>query len=136
MLHPCVDLCHELLRHLQVVLVTMGEHGLLVARRGSANDPLPLENDDEVKPAGGFVVSAKHYPVQQLVRDVACVSGAGDCFAAGFISAALRGADQDLAVGSGMEAARFTLGYSRSVPVELSRDVVDWTRRADGKTIL
>ena len=41
------DLCQDLLRRLQVVLVTLGEGGVLLARRGSHNEPLPLENDDE-----------------------------------------------------------------------------------------
>ena len=52
-----VELCQDLLRRLQVVLVTLGEDGVLLARRGSHHEPLPLENDDEV--SGKFKISPK-----------------------------------------------------------------------------
>ena len=35
-----------------------------------------------------------------------CVSGAGDCFAAAFISSALRAASQDEAVAAGIQVGR------------------------------
>ena len=49
-------------------------------------------------------MSAVHYPVQPMDSgSVVCVSGAGDCFAAAFISSALRAAPQDEAVAAGIQ---------------------------------
>jgi bifunctional ADP-heptose synthase (sugar kinase/adenylyltransferase) len=135
LLHSCVDLCQDLLRTVQVVLVTLGEEGSLLVRRGSANEQLPLRNDNEVKEAGSFVTSAKFYPVQKA-ENVVCVSGAGDCFAAAFISSVIRGGTQDRAVAAGIQAAKFCLGYTRSVPVDMGRNVIDWNREAQGRVIL
>ena len=83
----------------------------------------------QVKSPGEFTVSAVHYPVQPMdqgncymiylkifscmqlmyllsfviLGGVVCVSGAGDCFAAAFISSALRAASQDEAVAAGIQ---------------------------------
>ena len=60
-----------------------------------------------MKSAGEFTVSAIHYPVRPMdPSGVVCVSGAGDCFAAAFISSALRAATQDEAVAAGIQVLK------------------------------
>ena len=52
-------------------------------------------------------MSAIHYPVRPMdPSGVVCVSGAGDCFAAAFISSALRAATQDEAVAAGIQVLK------------------------------
>ena len=59
-------------------------------------------------------MSAVHYPVEPMDSSVVCVSGAGDCFAAAFISSALRGAaaSQDEAVAAGIQGGPLMGGFS------------------------
>ncbi len=130
-----------LLRHLQVVVVTMGEGGVLVVRRGSRDDPLPLHNDpdpvedEEEMPA----LSARHYPSEKKKRKggrrVTSVNGAGDCLAAAFLSAALRRRPQDCAVSAGLQAARTCMAVGKAVPHDLSADSLDWEATAEGTDV-
>ena len=74
-LKNCVKISENLMRSLQVILLTLGDLGVLVIRRGSHSDPLPLENDPvchEVAPQ----FSATYYPVPAFLKGgVTCVSG-------------------------------------------------------------
>lgn len=56
-------------------------------------DPLPLKNDPRVLRSEEVQHSATFYPIQSL-KKVVSVSGAGDCFTAAFVAAALRGLNQ------------------------------------------
>ena len=115
--------CDDLLRHVQVVLVTLGEDGVVVVRRGSPDQPLPLKNDPRVlTPAELTGVSEKRYPILDgnNNNNVVSVSGSGDCFAAGFISALLSGClDQDKAIEAGLKAAARSIQCIEAVPDNL-----------------
>ena len=136
-LRSVAESCRDLLREIQVLLVTLGEAGVMVVRRGEADDPLPTENDPRVVSDGNDgAVSAVHYPVE-LVREVASVSGAGDCLAAGFVASLLKGVTcQDVAVSAGIQASRLSLADLKAVPFGMTASDVDWERRAEGRTIL
>lgn len=117
---------------LSVVMVTMSELGVLLVRRGEPTDPLPLSGQPAA--SAGAPVSAMWYrgapcPPAEIVS----VSGAGDCLAAGFIAAVLRGCGQAAAVGAGLEAARQSCRVSAAVPGALD---VSWTREAAGVRLL
>lgn len=79
-LSECRSASHDLMKSVQVVLVTLGELGVLVIRRGSRSDPLPTENDPvryDVAPA----YSATYYPVPAKPDcGITCVSGKISCF--------------------------------------------------------
>jgi len=128
--------CLPLLQQgLQVVVVTMGSEGVLVVRRGRPDDPLPIKNDP-VTPIAEKI-SAVHYPCPLVATDVASVSGAGDCFAAAFVTAFLvHGLPQGNAVASGMQAATHSLRDSSAVPESLTEDVIIWTDVVKGNSIV
>ncbi len=130
------SLASSLLRHLQVVVVTMGEGGVMVVRRGSAADPLPLHNDQEEWQSGERVArsSARHYPSRPVER-VASVNGAGDCLAAAFLAAALQGRPQDCAVGAGLQAAAACMAVGKAVPADLAEAAIDWESPAEGTDV-
>ena len=72
-LQDCVRISQDLLKSLQVILVTLGELGVLVIRRGDREDSLPLRNDP-VQCRTAPKVSATYYPVVRE-NEVKCVSG-------------------------------------------------------------
>jgi sugar/nucleoside kinase (ribokinase family) len=72
-------------------VVTLGDRGVLVVRRGLDTDPLPLRNASNLRKLSSY--SAKHYPVHPF-ENVVSVVGAGDCFTGAFISGLLNGFDQ------------------------------------------
>ena len=109
---------------ISVLLVTMSEAGVLIVRQGLPDAPLPA---GRVDPRLDSPVSAVWYKGQPCPSNsLVSVSGAGgvstlvngwnersftflhqtgDCLAAGFIAAALKGLKQDAAVAAGLQAA-------------------------------
>ncbi|TRY72383.1 hypothetical protein TCAL_04749 [Tigriopus californicus] len=134
-LYKAVDACVDMLTLLQVIIVTMGDDGVLIVRRGSAHEPLPLRNDPGSKSRSEFTISATHYPVRKICDAVSC-SGAGDCLSAAFITSILNHHSQGQAVAAGIQAAALSLGQDMSVPTMLSRDIIDWQSEAKGRPIL
>ena len=136
-LHSVIDLCQDLLRSIEVMIVTLGADGVVIVRRGSAGDPLPLENDPSAKSAGEFVVSAVHYPVVPA-ESVVSVSGAGDCFTSGFVTSLLTDGErsQARAVSAGIQSSAESLRSKLSVPQNICRDIIDWKREAAGKVLM
>ena len=119
-----------------MVLVTLGNLGALVLRRGQDSEELPRVNDPEVRPPGQLVTTAKFYPLPvKKVSGIASVSGAGDCFAAAFISSILRGLSQDQAISAGFQAAEITLTAFEAVPKTLTQNVIDWNKSASGRLL-
>ena len=110
---------------ISVLLVTMSEAGVLIVRQGLPDAPLPLAG--RVDPLLDSPVSAVWYKGQPCSpNSLVSVSGAGgvstlvdgwnersftflhqtgDCLAAGFIAAALKGLKQEAAVAAGLQAA-------------------------------
>ena len=108
-----------------LLMVTLSEHGVVIVRKGSPEDPLVT-----TRPKTN-VVSGVWYPCSDPCTQVVSVSGAGDCLTAGFITAALQGRDQTSAVSGGMQAARLSCSVSAAVPDNLRFEDIDWTRPAD-----
>ena len=127
LLQSCIKSCESLLNVIQVVIVTLGKHGVLIARNGSPDDPLPLTNSAQNANKKSF----KHYPVPNIIN-AKSVSGAGDCFVAAFIKSVLEMRTQDEAVSSGMQAASISLQAFDAVPVTLNCDSIDWNQKAKG----
>lgn len=95
--------------HIDNILVTLGPEGVLIARKGHAGDS-PMENAHlEGKP------SVRHYPVQGKTQ-VINVSGAGDCFASGFIAGLLQNCSESQCVSAGFSAAVAALQSQDPVP--------------------
>lgn len=91
-------LAQLLARDINNVLVTMGPEGILIAHR---------ENDAKI--------SLRHYPAQRL-DNIVNVSGAGDCFASGYIAAVLTRCKESVCVSVGFAAALEALQSQSPVP--------------------
>ncbi|XP_043194157.1 pseudouridine-metabolizing bifunctional protein C1861.05-like isoform X2 [Amphibalanus amphitrite] len=114
LLDACRDASLRLLEHFHCLLVTMGTNGVMISRRGGRSEPLPLGPGARALPAGG-PTSCVHYPVT-AASNVVNVSGAGDCFNAGFISGLLAGLAQDRCVQRGQQLALQAVACAAAVP--------------------
>lgn len=106
------DLSTRLHCHIPNIIVTLGELGLIIARKNTASDTL-ISRDETCDS-----IQIRHYPVQKLTN-IANVSGAGDCFASGIIWAMLQGYSEERSVAIGFAAARASLFCTIAVPDDL-----------------
>ncbi len=86
----------EQLVGLKALLVTLGHDGVLL-----------LDHQ------------AKHYKVEPAT-DIASVSGAGDCFSAGFMAGILHECDHETSVLMGLKAAQLSLRCMEAVPEDMT----------------
>nr|CAH7757387.1 unnamed protein product [Callosobruchus chinensis] len=117
-----------LLKYIDNVIVTMGKHGVVVGRKsGSATDPFL---NIHKTPASQTPQPIRHYEFTD-VPHIESVSGAGDCFASGFISALLAGEPEQICVSVGFAAAKLTLQTTSTVPDKLfGREHEAWRKPA------
>lgn len=121
------DLAEKLVEHIDVVIVTLGDDGLIVARKGEAEDQL-LNNKKQK-------VGVRFYPVEKI-ENVVNVSGAGDSLASGIIAAFLDGKSEDECVSVGFEAARTALFSKSTVATSLfGKEHPCWEQKAAYQTI-
>ena len=98
--------------NLKMIVVTLGERGVAVALRD-----------------GSF-----NFYEAQAIKDIASVSGAGDCFISAFMTAlVVRGVGQEDAVAAGFEAARCSL--ASYLPVPSSVKTITWNGNDHGRRL-
>ncbi|CAH1961642.1 unnamed protein product [Acanthoscelides obtectus] len=122
----------KLLTYVDNVIITMGKHGVMVGRkRGSALDE--FLNIPQT-PASESPQQIRHYKSPD-VSHIESVSGAGDCFASGFIAALLAGKSENICVSVGFAAAKMALQTRSPVPDKLfGQDHEAWKTPVDYKT--
>ncbi|XP_076437784.1 LOW QUALITY PROTEIN: uncharacterized protein LOC143276974 [Babylonia areolata] len=101
--------CRDLLRHVPVVMVTLGGHGLVLGCRE--------EKEDVGSPA-----RLRHYsatPPSRQPPSIVNVSGAGDCLNAAMMHFIVQGHDLDLCVKAGLLAAFHSLQSHNAVPASI-----------------
>ncbi|ERL92502.1 hypothetical protein D910_09815 [Dendroctonus ponderosae] len=108
-LDKVAEVAESLACYIDNVLVTMGPEGVLIARKGSAGDS-PMKNANFAEK-----LSVRHYPVHGKT-EVINVSGAGDCFASGFIAGLLQNCSESQCVSVGFAAAVAALKSRTPVP--------------------
>lgn len=135
------ELMSKYLTSLSFLLVTMDKQGVLVARRTNKNDDekeLTLkqttskqwtdDHDDDKKNKNKTKdneleqhrqIHYKHFEPTQLIERPVSGSGAGDCFAAGFISGYLDNLTLGQCVKRGFQASYKALNSMDTVPMEL-----------------
>ena len=138
-LHPdyqtAVELCTDLLRHIPVVIVTLGEEGVVLALRHRdmlhSTQLLALLSSESRNPFAlipeQFVTY--HFPAVP-VSNVTSVSGAGDCLAGTVIAGLVEGASLEAAISSGILAASLSLQSKDTVPDNLTSQVLTNCTRA------
>ncbi len=103
LIKECICCGELLLDTVPNLIVTLGDKGVLTLEKGN----------------NAHRVHAKHYPVEPATN-VVSVSGAGDCFAAAFITAILNRKSKVEAVEAGLRAANLSLQSSETVPSNLT----------------
>lgn len=87
---------------IQFVIVTMGSKGVITMRRNRSHN-----------------IVTKFYPTEPIPK-IENVSGAGDCFASGFIVGMLSGLQESQSIFLGFEAAKMALLCRNTVPPNLN----------------
>ncbi|KAH9634063.1 hypothetical protein HF086_001265 [Spodoptera exigua] len=101
---------------IQFMIVTMGSRGVIT-----------LKNErHEIK--------AKYYPTESISK-IESVSGAGDCFASGFIHGMLSGYKESHCIFIGFEAAKMALLCKHTVPSNVNTINKSWFREPMYKLI-
>ncbi|XP_026285696.1 uncharacterized protein LOC113211521 isoform X1 [Frankliniella occidentalis] len=107
--------------HVRTVIATLGHRGIVICRREDADEPFFLISSDghakRLPHQSSRSLQARFYPAP--VCQPVSVSGAGDCWNAGFISAALQGKTEISCVKAGFSAALCSLAATSAVPLNL-----------------
>lgn len=107
------------LPELTCLLVTLDARGLLVLTRSAQSEPkLMLEHRAPARASRS--IRCEHIPTPRVVERPVSASGAGDCFAAGFISGLLRDFPLARCIDLGFQAAKLALEDPSPIPVTLS----------------
>lgn len=99
------------------ILVTLGSNGLLIVRKCDANVPFYREGHGFAVAQNECKSTFRLYPAHSI-DDVVNVSGAGDSFNSGFITAAIRYRSEATCVAVGFQGAITALRSNAAVPQE------------------
>lgn len=110
-----------LAEHVKIVIATLGHRGIVICRRGTADQPIfnPGSKGGSRKLSAPSTThpQVRYYPAPSC--QPVSVSGAGDCWNAGFISAALQGNEESACVAAGFNAALCSLAVASAVPTNI-----------------
>ncbi|XP_059155907.1 uncharacterized protein LOC131940979 [Physella acuta] len=116
-----VPMCRHLVKHIPVVLLTLGRHGVLLCHSlGNIQQLLPLPLDNRSR----NTFSATYYPGFSKDMEpsrIVSVSGAGDCLAATVVAGMLAGDPADVCIKNGLWAAYLSLLSASAVPDTITR---------------
>ncbi|XP_077195958.1 uncharacterized protein LOC143838487 isoform X2 [Paroedura picta] len=122
-----VALALPLLQELHCMVITLGQHGVLVCGR-SMDGSVSLHPGSCSKTTAGELC-ATHYPALPVpVEEIVNVSGAGDSFMAGMIAGMLDGGNTDDCVRMGLLSASLSLRSYEPVSPEISAASVSMER--------
>ncbi|XP_036318091.1 pseudouridine-metabolizing bifunctional protein C1861.05 [Rhagoletis pomonella] len=119
------------------IVLTLGQHGVVLNLEGetaASGKPLFDPNNGSYLPAGDStknVHSARYYAAP-TVEKIKNVSGAGDSFTSGYITALLRGYDVERCIALGFLAAERALQSRSAVPGQFFNDNVEETKSLQG----
>ncbi|EDV57247.1 pseudouridine-metabolizing bifunctional protein C1861.05 [Drosophila erecta] len=112
LVHQAKSLIKKIDCHFNCIIATLSDHGVLLSYRGDAeNDARLLLDVSKSTPPH----CTRFYPAP-MVHNIVNVSGAGDSFCAGFITALLRGRTLDECIAGGFVAAERALQSESAVP--------------------
>lgn len=110
-----------ILEYIDNLFITLGSKGILLIRKGERTDAFFEIKNNKIsyKRCNGNKLSARIYS-PKVVENIVSVSGAGDCFASGFIMSMLKGYDENFCVNYGLSVARCALKSQSTIPFEIS----------------
>ncbi|XP_061494774.1 uncharacterized protein LOC133390349 isoform X1 [Rhineura floridana] len=121
-------LAYPLLRELHWVVVTLGQHGVLVCGR-NVDGRLSLHPGTFNKASAAGELCAIHYPAISVpVEEIVSVSGAGDSLIAGIIAGLLAGEDTDNCIRLGLLSASLSLRSYEPVSPEINSTSMSMAR--------
>lgn len=98
------------------VVITLGSNGILVSRRSSSTDLRFFNTKLQYnKPSAKSDVQHRFYGTKKIMN-IVNVSGAGDSFNVGFITAMINSCYEDTCVSVGIEGAKAALNSTSAVP--------------------
>lgn len=120
---PRTETIEEILQLSQIVahlvnyiLVTMGAGGVIVVRSDSNEDCFTANGKQKQ------CLKIRHYPVT-VVNNIMNVSGAGDCFASGFIHGMLLGFEEAQCIAIATQASVNALRTKNTVPKQFELNI-------------
>ncbi|CAI5786242.1 pseudouridine-metabolizing bifunctional protein C1861.05-like isoform X1 [Podarcis lilfordi] len=123
-----LTLARPLLGELHCVVVTLGQHGVLVCSR-NMNGRLSLRPGTFNKATAADELCAVHYPAIPVpTEEIVNVSGAGDSLMAGILAGLLAGEDMDDCVRMGLLSASFSLRSYEPVSPDINATSVNVAR--------
>ncbi|XP_033640201.1 pseudouridine-metabolizing bifunctional protein C1861.05-like [Asterias rubens] len=114
----CIELCELLLQHMYCVVVTLGQHGILVCRNAQPEEPFLIASSTPQERTASKM-SVVHYPACNADH-ITSVSGAGDCLAGAMIARILQQSTPDDCIKSGLLAALCSTQTYLTVPASVS----------------
>ncbi|XP_055305560.1 uncharacterized protein LOC129570133 [Sitodiplosis mosellana] len=106
--------CDEVSRYIDNVIVTLGANGVLVTNKNTSKHKFFDASLRYNKPINeNLPVQHRMYNVE---NDIVNVSGAGDSFTVGFITAMINSCREDICISVGMESAKAALKSESPVP--------------------
>ncbi|XP_016956865.1 uncharacterized protein LOC108029199 [Drosophila biarmipes] len=112
LLHQAKSMIKKIDSHFNCIIATLSDHGVLLSfRRDADNDSRLLLDVSKSSPP-----HCTRFYAAPMVHNIVNVSGAGDSFCAGFITALLRGCPLDECVAGGFVAAEKALQSESAVP--------------------
>lgn len=117
--------------YVDCILVTLGANGVLVVRKQTGESRFFNATGAYIKPSSHESrVQSNFYGVQPA-SNVINVSGAGDSFTSGFLTAMIRGKAEDICVSVGCESAKAALHSHSAVPAKyFAPDHLYWNQKA------
>ncbi|XP_030384416.1 pseudouridine-metabolizing bifunctional protein C1861.05 [Scaptodrosophila lebanonensis] len=117
------ELLKQIESHFNCIIATLGDHGVLISFRSDAAQDARLLLDLPIAtPARPKLPHNVRFYAAPMVPNIINVSGAGDSFCAGFITALLRARTLDECVAAGFVAAERALQSESAVPKTYFRD--------------
>lgn len=99
------------------IIITIGADGIIIARKNTTHDTAFFNSKCEyIESSEQNQTQHRFYKVEPYTTNMVNVSGAGDSFDVGFITAILRGHPENISFSVGMESARAALSSESAVP--------------------
>lgn len=110
------NISKHLTKYIDNIIVTLGSNGILITRKFTPND-MKFFNDNHqyIENVNGSEIQHRFYHVEKLTN-IVNVSGAGDSFNVGFITAMINGHSENICASVGKECSKSALNSKSAVP--------------------
>lgn len=111
------EIASQVIDYVDNVIITLGSYGVLIVRRDTNGLIIFDEKFKYLENKSSSGIKARYYRVKPISK-IKNVSGAGDSFNSGFITAMLKGCPENVCVSVGEESAIHALRTQGAVPAK------------------